>query len=526
MSTPYPQLGERAGWELNPSVGRGRTRERLIVALAGLAALLLAFAISLQIPTPTVSSVATVLALTVGAVCVVALVISPRYEVTLTILVLYLGLLDGPVKNESTSHHLASSARDVLLIAIVIGMLMRLGLKRERLSLPPLSGWVLAFVAFVLVEALNPYTGNVLKAIGGYRQELEWVPCFFFGYLILRSRRRFRQFFLLLGVIALANGVVGAYQSRLSANQVAGWGPGYSEFVKGGEGNGITPRLYKSEGVGHIRPPALGSDSGFGGGIGAIALPGLLALLVVGRTRRRWPVLLCCVGALLAIATAASRTSVIIGAIALVTFVVLSLFAGLRVSRPLVGLAATAVLGLVVGSVLVATVGSGVFTRQETLVSLTSAEEHGGGAKTRTLSEIPADLIHEPFGYGLGTAGSAAGFGGRYHPEFEGQRVTGGSAYSLLMKELGVPGLLLWVGLSANAIVLALGRFRRVHDVELRTYLVAITSSLITLTIGGLSGPTLAVTLGAFLWFAPGVISYWLAGPGWVEAKTAPAVAS
>jgi len=46
----------------------------------------------------------------------------------------------------------------------------------------------------------------VLKTLGGYRQELEWVPFFFFGYLFVRSKRRLRKLFLLLGVIALANG--------------------------------------------------------------------------------------------------------------------------------------------------------------------------------------------------------------------------------------------------------------------------------------------------------------------------------
>ena len=98
----------------------------------------------------------------------------------------------------------------MLIVAIALGMLTRLSRKRERVTLPPLSGWVLAFVAVVLVEALNPSTGGVLKAVGGYRQQLEFVPLFFFGYVIVRSKRRFRQLFLLLGVIALANGVVGA----------------------------------------------------------------------------------------------------------------------------------------------------------------------------------------------------------------------------------------------------------------------------------------------------------------------------
>src|ERR1700734_2929626 len=109
----------------------------------------------------------------------------------------------------------ASGARDVLIIAVGVGMIMRLVVKKERVRLPPLAGWVVGFVAVVLVEALNPHTHGLLKSIGGYRQQLEWVPFFFFGYLIVRSKQRFRQLFLILGVIALANGVVGAVQAKI-----------------------------------------------------------------------------------------------------------------------------------------------------------------------------------------------------------------------------------------------------------------------------------------------------------------------
>jgi hypothetical protein len=485
------------------------------ILLGGLVPLALALAISLETPDPTLSSVAVVIGLTLGVVAVIALMFSARYTLTLTLLALYLGLLDGPIKLEATSHHLASSLRDVLIGAVVLGMLMRLGARSGKVVLPPLSGWVLAFAAVVLVEALNPHTGSILKSLGGYRQQLEWVPFFFFGYLIMRSKQRFRQLFLLLGVIALANGLVGAYQSRISATQLASWGPGYNELVKGGATNGITARTYSVEGVAHARPPALGSDAGFGGGVGVLALPGLMALLATGRLRRRWPVLLCCVGALLGVATSASRTSTVVAVLVLVGFALLSLLAGLRVSRPLAGLVAIALIALGVGAVLLETDGSSIFARQETLTSVQRAQETGGAGKERSLSQIPSDLVHAPFGLGLGTAGSASGFGGHQRIEIEGQKVEGGGAYNLLVKELGLPGLALWLGLSASTIILAIPRLRRVRDVELRTYLVGILTAFIALGCEGFSAPTLAVTIGAFLWFAPGVVAYWFAGTGW-----------
>jgi hypothetical protein len=64
-----------------------------------------------------------------------------------------------------------------------------------------------------------------------------------------------------------------------------------------------------------------------------------------------------------------------------------------------------------------------------------------------------------------------------------------------------------------------------VADVETRTYLVGLLAGFIALTIQGLSGPTLAVTVGAFLWFVPGVVSYWLAGAKRTAPSLKPAVA-
>lgn len=518
MGAPYPDLTDSVGWD-HPSVRKEKARAALVLGAGVLVPLALAIAISIELPEPSTANLVLVVGVTFGLVAVFALMLSTRYTVTLALLALYLGLLDGPVKLESASK-LASGVRDVLIVAIVLSMLLRLPLNRERVRMPPLSGWVLAFAAIVLIEALNPHTGGVLKVIGGYRQELEWVPFFFFGYLIMRDKQRFRQLFLLLGAIALANGVVGAYQSRLGPTQLASWGPGYRELVAGGEGSGaISGRTYSVEGVAHVRPPALGSDAGFGGNVGVLALPGLLALLAVGRMRRRWPVFLCCAGALLAIATSASRTSTIVGVLVVVLFAALSLVAGLRVSRPLAGLVAIAVLGLAVGSVLVAAEGGSVFARQESLSSVQRAEETGGSSKERSLAQIPSDIVHAPFGFGLGTVGSASGFGGIERLQIEGQKVPGGSVYNLLVEEVGAPGLLLWIAFSIGVIVLGVRRLRGVRDIELRTYLVAMLSAFIALTIEGLSGPTLAVTVGAFVWFIPGVVAYWFAGPGWAEAS-------
>jgi hypothetical protein len=500
LATPFPGA--------HPAVRQRQLSELLVSLAAGSIALLIALAVVVRMPHPNYVLVG---GLIVGGLGVVTLVVSTRYEVTVTLVALYLGLLDGPIKLESASQA-ASATRDVLIFAIVIGMLVRLLNRHERVRMPPLSGWVVAFVAIVLIQAANPETSGVLKVLGGFRQQLEWVPFFFFGYILMRSKGRFRKLFLLLGVLALANGLVGAYQARLSPTQLAGWGPGYGEKIKGTPG-GLSGRTYVSEGISRPRPPALGSDSGFGGAMGALALPGLLTLLALARRKRRWIVMLLAAGAVLGVATSASRTNLIISVVALAVYALLAVISGCRVSRALIALLAVVALAFPIASLLIATDGQGVFARYSSVSSPESAATESVDYKEKTLTQIPSDVVFAPFGVGLGTYGSAAGFGGKVPITIEGSGVSGESEYNLVSLELGLPGLLVWVSFTIALIVLVLRRVRLIEDVELRLCLVAVFASMITIAFKGFAGPTMATSpAGPFFWFAAGVAAYWLAG--------------
>jgi O-antigen ligase len=509
MSTPQLRVASTLAGA-HPAVRRRQVDQLLLSTLGGLLALALALAIAIGVPHPSLAITAALIAATLGTV---ALVVSTRYEITVTLVALYLGLLDGPAKL-LTASQAASAARDVLIFAIALGMLVRLIVKRERVRLPALFGWVMLFVVVVLVQAVNPETTGFLKVIGGFRQQLEWVPFFFFGYLLMRSTGRFRKLFLLLGVIALANGLVGAYQSRLSPAQLASWGPGYGEKVKGtGGGGGLSGRTFVSEGIARPRPPALGSDSGFGGATGALALPGLLMLLAASRLRRRWVVVLLAAGAVLGVATSASRTNLIIAVLALVTYALLSLLAGCRVSRSLLALLAVVALAFPIATALVAADGQGVFARYSSVASPEAAATEGVSYKEKTLTQIPSDLVYAPLGVGLGTYGAAAGFGGKVPLTIEGQGVSGESEYNLVTLELGLPGLAVWVAFTVALIALVLRRLRLIEDPELRLCVVAVCASMITIAVKGFAGPTMATSpAGPFFWFAAGVIAYWLGG--------------
>jgi hypothetical protein len=477
--------------------------------LAGGHPLVLAAAISVAVPKP---NVLLAVGIALGGLAVVALMLIPRYEVTLAVVALYLGLLDGPVKLGVGGHQSASAVRDVLIAAVAVGGLLRIAVSRQRIRLPALSAWPLAFVAVVVVEAFNPQTAGISKVLGGFRQQLEWVPFFFFGYAIMRSRARFRRVLLLLGALALVNGAVATYQSRIGPSGLAAWGPGYQELAYGytGGAGGISGRTYISEGEARVRPPGLGSDSGFGAGVGVVGLVGAFALLAVGPLRRRWPAILLALGAMLAIVTGTGRLQLIGGVLSLVAFAALSFGSGRRASKPLTALLAVFVLAVPLGALFVSLEGSSVFARYSSTK----------GSKTSGLEHIPSVISAAPFGVGLGTVGAAAGFGGQKTELLEGKNVSAETEYNVLTDELGLPGLLVWAAFTIRLGMLVLPRLRQVRDFELRLYLTAITATLIAFTIMGFGGPTMtSAAFGPFFWFAAGTLAYWFAGPGWEKAR-------
>jgi hypothetical protein len=513
MSAPHARLPAPIG-ATHPAVLDRRMRDLLALGASCLIPLLIALGISLTVPNP---SLGLLFGLTLGAAGVFVLVLNSRLEVTVALVALYLGLLYGPIKLGSGGHELASVSRDVMIFAVALGAFLRILVKGERIRLPPLSGWVLLFVALVLVEAFNPNTHGIAKVLGGYRQQLEWVPFFFFGYAIMRSKQRLRKFFIILGVIALANGVVSTYQTRLSPSQLATWGPGYRELVEGtqvqGQKGGISARAYVVEGVARVRPPALGSDAGFSGGLGVLALPCALALLAIAGRGRRWVGMLLCLGALLGVVTGLGRFQVVGAVFSVLVFALLASTAGRQVQRRLMALLWVLVLAIPLGVVLVSIEAKGTFNRYAEIApgNVASAKDK----KTGELTHLPNQLAVAPFGVGLGSAGAAAGFGGKVKEELEGHGVGSETQYNFLADELGLPGILLWAGLALNLMGLTVRRLRRIADIELRIALAGVFSSIVALFFVGVSGPVMgSAAAGPYFWFAAGIAGYWFVGPG------------
>jgi hypothetical protein len=150
---------------------------------------------------------------------------------------------------------------------------------------------------------------------------------------------------------------------------------------------------------------------------------------------------------------------------------------------------------------------------------VTEIENSGGHQKLNHLEALPRLITGAPLGSGLGTTAAAAGFGGKQRVVVEGRGASAEAALNLLAIELGAPGLLLWVGLSLSVIWLVTTRVRNIEDPELRTYLVAVGASFLAHTASGFLGPSIVTVGGIYLWFAAGIVAYWLAGPGYATAR-------
>ncbi len=508
------RLGGPGG--VHPAVLERRLGDLLTTGLTALIPAALALAVTVGFPHV---GLPIALAIIAGGLGVVALVVCSRLEVTVTLVLLYLLLVDGPVKMLTSQREATRVLADVVILAVCLGALMRMTVQRKRIELPPLSGWVIGWVVLVVANAFNPKTHGALAALGGFSQQLQYVPFFFFGFALMRSKRRFRQLFIILGVAAAASGLVAAYQTTLSPGQLSSWGAGYQNLIHPlGKGTG---RVYFSEGEARVRPPGLGSEAGASGGIGKVALPMALALVAFSRGRKRWIAIMLSLGAGLAVVVGLGRLQLVGAALGVIAFIGLAALAGRQFSRTMGAVLAIVVLAIPAGALVISSLHSGTFKRYETLNTSSETTLH----KENAYSKVPEYVAGSPLGYGLGNSGAVAGLGG---PEtnrnlLEGHGLTSETQYNVLVKELGAPGLILWPLIAIYASLLIVRRIRSIRDPELAVYLAGTLAAFLPLLIEASSGfVSGSLAGGAYYWFSLGVVAYWLVGRGHALASVVP----
>lgn len=476
---------------------RFKTASLITAGVAALAGILIAY----RTPNPSWAGAFAVVGIAAVAIWMLS---SAKTHLTLAALMLYLGLADGVIKLMSGSSS-ATLGRDMLLYAIVIGILLKRTVRKERFSAPPMTGWIIAFVAAVLVQLLNPGDVSFSHSFASTRPEIEFVPLFFLGHSVMRSQRRIKAFLLMLMAIAAINGVVGLVQFSMSPSSLANWGPGYAADINGT--NGLSSRVFwDSSGKTHVRPFALGSDEGFGGSVGVLAVPAALALLtLIGNARLKIAAGVLSAGVVLGIVTSQGRISIVGGVAAIVAFIMLST-ASKRLGRLLLTLAIALAIGYVAISTLASHSSSHLFDRYS---NITPGKLFSTGynyrADTNTVA-LPRELVTYPLGAGIGKVGPAAnsaGSTGNFGLDAE-------SEPTYLVLDVGIPGLLVMLGFQLRLMRLSL-RIRRRKDMELRLLLAALAAPLFALFLEGWDAATTNATPNSpYLWFVGGALTYWL----------------
>jgi hypothetical protein len=432
-----------------------------------------------------------------------------RTQLALALFMLYLGLLDGYLKLASGSN-LVTFVRDLLLYAIVVGLLVRAIVQGKRLPLPPLSAWVVAFCVLVLVQIANPQDGTIVHSLAGVRQHLEFVPLFFLTFAFVRSVKALRMVVILLAVIAAANGVASFVQFKESPAQFAAWGPGYAQRVlgTGGAFSGGGRTFKNGEVGGGTRPFGLGSDGGDGGWFGAFAFCGILALAAFSR-RRRYQLfaVVAALGAALAVITSQDR-GVIVGSVIIVLSFALLIATSRNRFTSVAGLALAGIAAVIVIQAVIGSVGTSQVRYQG--LSPSSILQTTNKARGKSIALIPHNLVTYPFGAGLGTGGPAISAPGASQltltkgPDVE-------TEFSFLIVETGIAGMIALTGFTLSMLVIGFRRCRLEPDPEARALLAALIAPVAGIfVVFFTSAPSPSVPPGPYLWAVGGIVAYWL----------------
>jgi O-antigen/teichoic acid export membrane protein len=425
------------------------------------------------------------------------LALTKRTGLALSVVLLYLGLVDGVVKLHSGGQA-ATLGRDVVIYAVAIGMAIR---APRPFRLPPLSGWVLVWVAVFVVQLGNPGDISLSHAAASLRQHLEFIPLFFIGYSALRTRASLHTFFALLLAVATINGIVAEYQHSIGPAALAGWGPGYADVLTGTGAQ----TYYTASGQEEVRPPGLGGYEGFGGLLGVAALPGGIVLLIAYR-RRRWLLALIILGLIgcgFAVLTSESRSDVVMAVITLFGMIGL-IAAGGQVTRALVALGIATVLAG--GAVLIITSQDPGALYRYSSIAPDQAASTIVSSRSGTWSLLPQYVRDIPFGAGLGTVGPAATKAGGVLTTWNAE-----SEFNFLIVEGGVPALLAFLAFQVALFRMIFIGLRRERDPEAALLIAGVAAALFGWAAAAFFGTTTAEPPdAAMLWLAAGVLSWWL----------------
>lgn len=336
--------------------------------------------------------------------------------------------------------------RDIFPAVLIALLIADVAVRGRRLPRLPMLAAVAAFTTIIIAQVFHPAEVSLTKGIQATRPHLEYVVLFIVAAIVLKDNRRLEHLLLLIACCGAINGAVGLTQSQLAPEQLASWGPGYETLVLDANANSVgrAARVFTDDaGTVRIRPPALGSDAGFGSTVGLIALPAALALILLLHGPRRYLAMACVPLIVAGIATSQIRAGVVGAVFATLVFLLLISLrrGGGQALLVLAGVAAAAAF-----TFSIAVKGEINTDRYQNIapgeLTSTFGSDRGGSYKF-----TPGYLVAYPLGAGVGTAGPGGSIGA--------SRTVGKNAengINFLLLEAGIPGMLAMFGMYAAAL--------------------------------------------------------------------------
>ncbi len=391
------------------------------------------------------------------------------------------GFLKGLVVSTATVF-----AKDIVL-AIALVRWLWLGLSRQRwdaLHLPVILPAFL-FILYCAAEMFNTETASMLVALAGLRTWVVWIAVLVVAYEYMTTRAHIERMLVTIVLLSLGTGTYAIIQWNLGFEHLYALGPGFDFYNRFGWGSGV--RAVST----FVGPGALGDAMS----LSAIFCIGAV-LYVRGKAWLKPLMIGTAAVCLVALATSASRApllGLVIGGLSLL----------LLIRRPRF-LFAVVVIGVLAVVVLNNYAGGAFEARYNPqMLSYRTVVSRTMGPMLNGINSA----FERPLGVGVAT-GTGVGRGelvvGREAMAVK--RTAGGmveNEYGRALRELGFPGLALFLWLLYGTVRMTVASFRRVRTVESRA-LIAACLAVVVSTLARLA-------VGSAIYLVPGGPLFWLA---------------
>ncbi|HTT67106.1 MAG TPA: hypothetical protein VMF70_03685 [Gemmatimonadales bacterium] len=437
-----------------------------------------------------------------------------RRLLTVVVIFAYLSI-EGLLKLLSDYNRIVHVGIDLIVLGVAtVWILEAVVGRRAQLPRLPWTGLIVAYVAWIVLETLNPYSPGLLPSLAAFKTHVTMIPLYFIGAAVVRSRRDVVLLCAALSAVALVPFVAALLQYAAGPQSVLD----------------LSPRFWQNISFYHEWRPFGTSAVPGGASVFAFLATPLALLLLLAPEPRPWMRWLGGITIALAAGTfIVSGVRQMIMGCALAILVMAALLVARGRSRGLVGVAfvglagAAAYAGIQAWLTPISTeqvkkyaAAPDIWRERNVVDRLLTMTKTGTYFEAR--QGAPAAVwyraVRYPFGAGLGRTGSGAGtFMAQITADPRSaaiEREVGWSDnfFADEIVEAGIPGVVIWtiilVGLVGGAVRLA----RRSRDPFTASAAAAIAGLFFTyFVISWGSQPLLANPTLAYFWLLAGVLA-------------------